>query len=192
MKKTEKKKSRPMFGEEMIWLFIFGDLCTFTLFFFYFGYERVENLELYRASQATLNLHYGSVNTLVLLASSWFVVLAAKAARRRDTSGASTAMAFAFILGLLFAALKLIEYKVKIDTGITFETNNFYLFYFLLTGLHLTHVIIGLGLLAYFVFQFRWSGITELGYTNFTSVAIFWHMVDLLWIIIFTLLYLIP
>ena len=192
MNKIQKKKSRPMFGEEMIWLFIFGDLCTFTLFFFYFGYERVENLEVYKASQATLNLHYGSVNTLVLLASSWFVVLAAKAARRKDALGASNAMGFAFVLGLAFAALKLMEYKAKIDTGVTFETNNFYLFYYLLTGLHLTHVIIGLGLIAYYFFQFRWAGISKLGYTNFTSVAIFWHMVDLLWIIIFTLLYLIP
>lgn len=181
-----------MFGEELIWLFIFGDMCTFSLFFFYFAHLRNKSLELYQTSQATLSIHYGSMNTLLLLASSWFVVIAAVAARKKAAKPASNALLVAFILGTLFAILKVMEYQSKMDAGITFETNHFYLFYYLLTGLHLTHVIIGVSLLLYFAFSFRRAGISDLTYTNFTSTAIFWHMVDLLWIIIFTLIYLIP
>ncbi|PHR62230.1 MAG: cytochrome-c oxidase [Robiginitomaculum sp.] len=185
-------QAKTMFGEELIWLFIFGDLCTFTLFFFIFGHARTNNSVLYHASQAKLNVHFGSINTLLLLSSSWFVVRAASAARKGLIQKCTRALAGAFILGAGFAVFKIIEYIDKANAGISFSTNDFFLFYYLLTGLHFIHLLTGLSLIAYFIYNFRANGITRQNHATFESGAIFWHMVDLLWIVIFPLLYLLP
>ena len=181
-----------MFGEELIWLFIFGDLATFSMFFFVFGYGRNQELELFRASQETLSVHYGSINTIMLLASSWLVVLAARALRSEKLNWARNHLIAASLLGTVFAILKVLEYREKFAEGYDFTANNFWLFYYLLTGLHLAHLLTGIAILLYFALVFGRGRINDGQRTTFESGAIFWHMVDLLWIIIFPLLYLLP
>ncbi len=187
-----KEKPDGMFGEELIWLFILGDMATFSMFFWIYGYARVDELEIFRASQASLNVHFGSINTLILLASSWFVVLGTKAARLGQFGSVKRYLINACLLGCLFAVLKVIEYRDKTVQGLTFESDNFFMFYYLLTGLHFAHVITGIGLLIYFILLFGKGSVTGAQHKIFESTAIFWHMVDLLWIIIFPLLYLLP
>lgn len=186
------EKRGGMFGEELIWLFILGDMATFSLFFLIYGYARADEPQLFRTSQEALSVHYGSINTLILLISSWFVVLAAKAARTKQYAATKRYLITASLFGAFFAALKIFEYREKLAEGYTFDTDNFFMFYYLLTGLHFAHFLTGIGLLAYFAWVFGKGKITDSQFGAFESGAIFWHMVDLLWVIIFPLLYLLP
>lgn len=189
---TGQGAAKKMFGEELIWLFVIGDMVTFSLFFWIYGYARHDELETFQTSQTNLNVHFGSINTLILLSSSWLVVLAVKSARELAHGATRTYLVAAAGFGALFATLKAFEYQEKIAAGFTFETDNFFMFYYLLTGLHYAHVLTGIGVLLYFAFVFRAKTVGAVQTRTFESGAIFWHMVDLLWIIIFPLLYLLP
>lgn len=189
---TAENDKKPMFGEELIWLFILGDMVTFSLFFFVYGYARTDEIDLFRASQENLNVHYGSINTLILLISSWLVVLAVRYARNGNYKRTRQSLLAASTAGGLFAILKVIEYQEKLSKGLSFETDNFFMFYYLLTGLHFAHMLTGICVLIYFAYVFRAKQVGTVQFRTFESGAIFWHMVDLLWIIIFPLLYLLP
>jgi nitric oxide reductase NorE protein len=177
-------------GEAGIWIFILGDMLVFALFFSVYVFYRGQNPELYLQSQATLNSNYGAINTLLLLTSSWFVVLAVNAARKNLRKPALTLFALGWLCGAGFAAVKVIEYSEKIQAGIGLTTNDFYMYYFILTGLHFFHVLIGLVLLLFLCGIAR-RGISKPGdVVLLEGGASYWHMVDVLWIILFPLLYL--
>lgn len=178
-------------GEIGIWLFIFGDMMIFSLFFVTFMYYRGHNVELFRDSQTHLNQFFGALNTFFMLTSSWFVAMAVRAARKNK----GKVTPFCFLLGLCcgigFAIVKVFEYSEKIRHGITLNTNDFYMYYYMFTGIHFVHVMIGMGVLI-FMARYSWSGefdAKKIG--NLESGASFWHVVDLLWIVLFALLYLI-
>jgi nitric oxide reductase NorE protein len=189
---TIKPQREGMLGEQLIWLFILGDMCTFSLFFFIYGHARSEETEIFRSSQEALSISFGSINTLVLLTSSWLVVLAGRAARVHKFDDVTKFLFGAGALGCVFGALKLWEYVHKANEGISFGSNNFFMFYYLLTGLHFAHLVTGISLLLYSALAFSRRPIDGSQLNTFGSIAIFWHMVDLLWIIIFPLLYLLP
>lgn len=185
------KKAKRIPGDELIWMFLLGDMICFALFFALYSYTKLSQHELFAASQQALNLHTGSLNTLLLLASSWFVVLAVKAARRQMIGACRWLLLPAFLCGSGFALIKAYEYQEKAAAGINFLTNDFYLFYYLITGMHFAHVLLGLPLLLYFAFAIRPGRIDAKTMNNLESSAIYWHMVDLLWIVIFPLIYLV-
>jgi len=186
------KHETRMPGDELIWLFVVGDMVVFTLFFCTFGYFRADDLVLYQASQAKLGVHYGAINSLVLLLSSWLMVLSLGAAREGRHRLASHFIGGAFLCGLAFSVAKVLEYQGKLGAGIGLTHNEFFTFYYLLTGLHFAHLLCGLGVLAWFWFPLRRRAPNAEDLNNLESTAIYWHMVDLLWILIFTLLYLLP
>jgi nitric oxide reductase NorE protein len=96
-----------------------------------------------------------------------------------------------FGVGCLFVAIKAVEYYEKFSAGITPATNDFFMYYFVLTGLHLAHVVVGLVVLAALSFLARKPQPTRTHIAFFEGGGCFWHMVDLLWIIIFPLLFLV-
>jgi len=186
-------------GEVGIWVFILGDMMIFGLFFIVFVYYRGLDLELYLQSQATLNQNYGAINTLFLLASSWFVAMAVDDMRSKTTRLAPYFFTLAMLCGLGFAVVKIIEYREKIRAGITLTTNDFYMYYYIFTGLHFLHVLIGMGVLVFLWFKAKAAvqrnGDVPIGdkakeMMLIESGASYWHMVDLLWIVLFPLLYL--
>ena len=186
-------------GEVGIWIFILGDMVIFGLFFIVFVYYRGLDIELYLRSQATLNQNYGAINTLFLLASSWFVAMAVDDMRSKTTRLAPRFFVLAMLCGLGFAVVKIIEYREKITVGITLTTNDFYMYYYIFTGLHFLHVLIGMGGLVFLWFKAR-AAVRRVADTSIAekenemvlieSGASYWHMVDLLWIVLFPLLYL--
>lgn len=179
-------------GDPLIWLFVVGDMVVFTMFFCVFGYFRTRDAAQYQSSQALLSMHYGAVNSLVLLLSSWFVVQMLSAARRGEGRTASHWMGGAFLCGMAFSVAKVLEYQSKLRAGIDVDTSQFFAFYYLLTGLHFAHLLCGLAVLAWLYFPLRWRTPTAEDINNLESTAVYWHMVDLLWIVIFTVLYLLP
>jgi nitric oxide reductase NorE protein len=136
-------------GETGIWVLVFGDLTVFALFFSAFAFYRSQQVELYQASQATLNQSYGVLNTLLLLTGSWFVALAVESARNRSPLRAARLLALAIGSGTAFVVVKYGEYGEKFRAGIGPGTNDFFMYYFVLTGIHLLHVLVGLGLLCW-------------------------------------------
>ncbi|WP_145928361.1 cytochrome c oxidase subunit 3 [Pseudomonas sp. TCU-HL1] len=185
------KNEKHIPGDEMIWLFLLGDMVCFALFFGLYSYTKLSQHAFFVESQQALNLHTGSLNTVLLLASSWFVVLSVKAARRQMAAASRWFLLPAFLCGAGFAVVKVWEYKEKAAAGINFLSNDFYLFYYLITGMHFAHVLIGLPLLLYFAIALRRDRLDAKTLNNLESSAIYWHMVDLLWIVIFPLIYLV-
>lgn len=180
---------RRMPGEEGVWIFIFGDLMVFGLFFLTYLYYRAGDPLLYRESQSQLNAGLGLLNTLLLLTSSWFVAQAVRAIRQDRRASASAMIAGAMALGMGFVIVKIVEYHEKISAGITILSNEFFMFYFMYTGIHLLHVFIGLGVLT-FLLRLSRRHAAGAHVSSFESGGAFWHLVDLLWVILFALLYL--
>ncbi|MGV6807573.1 MAG: cytochrome c oxidase subunit 3 family protein [bacterium] len=177
-------------GEEGLWIFILGDMLVFSLFFLTFLYYRALDIELFTASKAQLSVSLGAVNTLLLLTSSWFVVTGINAARRGFDRHARLLFQLALLCGLGFVGIKYIEYSSKVAQGYTLTSNDFFMYYYIFTGIHLIHVVIGMLVL--------WLMAKKvIGNRNGQSLrmlecgGIYWHMVDLLWIILFPLLYLV-
>ena len=184
-------KARHMPGEEGIWLFIVGDLIVFSLFFIFFLYYRGQAVDLFRESQAHLNQGLGVLNTFLLLTSSWFVASAVQAARKGMGKTTPILLLCAFACGAGFGCVKVFEYGAKFQAGIGLTTNDFYMYYFVFTGIHMMHVLIGMGVLALLARE-MWTGAHDpRTIRNLESGATFWHLVDLLWIVLFALLYLV-
>jgi len=176
-------------GEPGVWLFILGDLIVFGLFFVVFVYHRALDVPLYTQSQATLNQAYGVVNTFLMLSSSWFVALAIHAARDNLARITSRFIVLAGACGVAFVVVKFFEYSEKISAGYSITSNDFYMYYYMLTGIHLMHVVIGMVVLTFLWHTSRRDTLDEKCINTLESGASFWHMVDLLWIILFALLY---
>lgn len=193
MSQAEAAAARPAHdvpGETGVWVFVLGDMLVFALFFAVFVYYRALDPAVYLAGQATLNQHYGAINTLFLLFSSWFVVLAVIDVRERTGAHASRLLLAAMACGAAFSAVKFLEYGEKLRAGIGITSSDFYMYYYIFTGLHFVHVLIGMLVLTYLWWLAR-QGLREpRDLKVFESGAIFWHMVDLLWIVLFPLLYL--
>lgn len=177
-------------GEPGVWILLFGDLGVFTMLFAVYLSNRGAEPELFAESQATLNRALGATNTLVLLTSSLFVVSAVRAVRQ-DTSRryAPRLIAAAIFCGLCFVAIKAFEYHDKLSHGLYPSTNKFFMYYFVLTGVHLAHVIVGIIVLSVLYTLATKAVFTPTHLAYIESGACFWHVVDLLWIVIFPLVF---
>ncbi len=184
-------RQRHVPGEEGIWVLIFGDLTVFGIMFGTQLYYRGQEPDLFRSAQAQLDQDFGALNTVLLLVSSLFVALAVRSVRTPARRHAPPLVAGALACGAGFAVVKVLEYGEKFGAGITPATNDFFLFYFILTGIHFFHLVIGMGVLLYLLVLSRRESMTDRQFVLFEGGACFWHMVDLLWIILFPLLYLV-
>ena len=178
-------------GEGGTWVFLFGDMLVFGAFFVTFLVERSKAPGAFDAARTTLHIGVGVINTLVLLTSSLCVVLAINAIRAGLRQIATRAVVAAMVFGVLFIALKVYEYISLGTAGHGPGANNFYLYYFILTGLHLFHVCLGLGALTFVLTQARRPELNDTRTALVEGAACFWHLVDLLWIFLFALLYLV-
>jgi nitric oxide reductase NorE protein len=178
-------------GEAGLWIFILGDMTLFGVIFIVLMWENRSARTVFHQSALELHRTIGVVNTLVLLLSSYLVVAATWAHRRGDHARSSTLIFGTMACALVFAALKAVEYTQGIAAGHTPATNLFFTFYYVLTGVHLLHVVIGAGLLSSWVLALRRRRPWDTGCRLFEGIAVYWHMVDLLWIAIFTLVYLV-
>jgi nitric oxide reductase NorE protein len=177
-------------GETGTWVFIFVELFVFALLFGAFVYARSRNPHLFAASQRELNRTLGAVNTLFLLTSSLFVVTGIRAIRTRNER-APVLIALAMICGLGFLVVKAFEWHHQISAGHTVYHNHFFLYYYALTGWHLFHVLMGMCVLTFIWTQARKAAtITPERMWFVEGGACYWHMVDLVWVVLFGLIYL--
>lgn len=174
-----------------IWILLVADSVTFGLLFLVFMVERLGQAALFVDSAHRLDALLGFVNTLVLITGSWLVALAVAASRHGRMGLARRWLQAAIAVSSAFAVIKAIEYGAKLGDGITPLSNDFFTFYYALTGFHLLHYLIAMGALLYLVMLASPGRAPAQRFAPWLeSIALFWHMVDLLWIFLFAMLYL--
>ncbi len=170
-----------------MWFFVLGDMIIFGLYFIAFMIFRAREVGAYTAGQQNLYLDMGVVNTLLLLFSSWLAARSVLAARGGDAGRTIRLLGATAACGAVFIVLKLTEWWLELSAGHTFPSGAFMSFYYVLTGVHLLHVVMGLSILAVVIVYTR-SQVDPRPHVV-EQATTFWHMVDLLWVVIFALLY---
>lgn len=174
-------------GQPDMWAFVLFETLLFTSYFAVYLFSRARNEQLYLESQAHLDLRIGVLNTLVLLSSSWAVARCVQAAREGRYRSALTNAYLTAGLGVAFLISKVAEWVRQFGIGNTITTDDFFMHYFFLTGLHCLHLLIGFVVLGVIAYQLRSparrsQNLVETG-------ATYWHTVDFLWVLIFAMLY---
>lgn len=177
-------------GGILIWILIFLELITFGMALVALAYFSKENPDAYHSSRMLLNPAFGAVNTLFLLTSGYFMAASLKCFKLGDNRKTAIYLKLTMIGGVLFLILKAIEYYQKIEHGLTLDYDTFFNFYWLLTGFHVIHVIVGLIILISIFFGIKKEK-SETKLVDIEAGAAFWHMCDLIWLILFPMLYLI-
>ena len=189
---TKQKEPLPP-GDFGIWVIVYIELITFGLLFLGYAFSRRADVALFNESQLLLDQRLGFVNTLILITSSYFVVKAIEAIklvdRKKASALASRWLGMAMSLGFLFLVIKMTEFSDKFSQGINLSTNTFFMFYLLLTAFHFMHVILGLVILFNIRQKTKLGGYTIEDHKGMETGAIYWHLVDLLWIVLFPLVY---
>jgi nitric oxide reductase NorE protein len=175
-------------GEASMWFFVIGDLLIFAVYFVGYMYFRGQNHQLFLASQARLNVDIGAINTVVLLTSSLFVALGTAAARAGNIAAGLRGFWIGLAFGAAFPLLKMFEWIPEITAGLTPGTNLFFMYYYVMTGMHLCHVALGLVILCFVIRNLKTSTTPKISFIE--TGATYWHMVDVLWLVLFALLYL--
>lgn len=177
-------------GGFAVWLFIILELLAFGLGVCSFLYLRIDAIELFKESQSHLNQKLATINTLVLIFSGYFLAIANRSYRTLSHRAIGLLNFLAFFLGAMFLYLKYTEYVEKIAMGLTPGTNTFYDFYWMLTGFHAAHVLLGIFFLLYFSISFYFFDKKLPEINNYDAAVTYWHMCDLIWILLFTFIYL--
>ena len=177
-------------GEIGIWAFVAGDLLVFSVFFILIAFGQKEMTDVFSTSRESLNLYFGLCNTLLLLTGSWFVAIGVE--RCRDGRGSDNVRWFKLAIGcgVVFVINKIFEWEAKIGAGFTPLTNDFFMYFFVFTGIHLLHVVVGVVVLIFLCKASRRPTLNSRDIRTLESGGIFWHLVDLLWLMLFALLYL--
>lgn len=176
-------------GDLAIWVFILAELSAFLALFAAYAVTRLKHLELFNEMQQTLDSTAGMINTLLLITGSWAVARAVAAIKSNHASASANWLMLAIGSGVGFLIVKYFEYGVKFAAGITLETNLFYTFYISLTMFHALHVVLGLVILLIVWNKARRGGYSARDHRGMETGASYWHMVDLVWIVLFPLVY---
>jgi cytochrome c oxidase subunit 3 len=196
----ERQTAAATFG---MWLFVGSELLFFSgLFAVYFGMRGHYGPVFVDAARHS-KLAIGTVNTFVLLVSSYFVAMAVSGPRRGSSRRATVwALAVAVLLGLVFLALKGVEYAEHFREGIfpaglyhyadapTNGARMFFTLYFFMTGLHAIHVVIGIGLLLWLAHRTRRGDFDAVYHTPLELGGMYWHLVDMIWLFLWPCFYL--
>lgn len=170
-------------GHPMMWVLILTEIVTFGLLFATFAITGAVHPDVFSTGRAQLDPVLGGVNTLVLITSGWLAALAVEARSIERRKMERLLLAGVAGLGCVFIAIKIVEYAAKVSAGIGLETDTFFTLYFLLAGFHLLHVMLGIAIIAAVALHDSLE--------NLKTGTAFWHMVDLVWVIMYPLIYLV-
>jgi nitric oxide reductase NorE protein len=164
-------------------------MLAFGLIFITFVSARMDDPEMFEESRRTLHTGFGAINTLLLLCGSLFVVRGIRA-MRTGSGQASMYFGLCWLTGFVFVVNKFIEYAWVIDDGHNVGTNLFYGYYFIFTIAHLIHLVLALLGMA-IVWRISRRPVHTAKDLRWAEVfGAYWHLVDLLWVVLFPLIYL--
>jgi cytochrome c oxidase subunit 3 len=173
-----------------VWTFLATEVLLFGALFTAYIVFRLKYPDLFRVEHAKLDRVLGAVNTVVLITSSFTVVLGLDAIKRGKARLLEACFGATILLAAVFLCVKYVEYAAKFHHGLYPGTNLFFSLYFMMTGLHGIHVLLGMGLLSYVIVLSRRGRLSAGYYTPAEMSGLYWHFVDLVWIYLFPLLYL--
>ncbi|MBX3252887.1 MAG: cytochrome c oxidase subunit 3 [Chitinophagaceae bacterium] len=176
-------------GGILIWIVIYLELITFGAAMVALGYYGMAERAQFHSDSQSLNKTIAAVNTVFLLTSGFFVAMAVHFFKLNMINKTAQQLLWAILFGFGFLLLKLVEYHDKLEAGFTMEKSSFFMFYWLLTGFHWIHVLVGAVILIITrrsVLKKRDKAVPE----DIEAGAAFWHMCDLIWLLLFPVLYL--
>jgi cytochrome c oxidase subunit III len=184
-----------------MWLFIFTELLLFGMLFIVYAVYRYQNPVAFKLAGDELDVALGTLNTVILLISSATVAMSITAIQRGKKMQALTLLGVTIFIAVLFLVNKYFEWGDKIDYGfypkaaelleLGYGTILFFGLYWVMTGIHAFHIIIGIGLFIYVINQINNDKINSSDYVWLENTGLYWHLVDLIWIFLFPLFYLI-
>lgn len=186
-----------------VWLFMVTEILMFGGLFVAYTVFRSLYPDMFHEASDHLDWVLGGVNTVVLIASSFSMAMAVNRVQHDQLKQAGWFLVFTFLCASIFMGVKYVEYSHKIHEGLlpgaqfTYEAIQhpkapiFFSLYFMMTGLHGVHVLVGMGLIAWIWVRVRLGHFGSSYYTPVELVGIYWHLVDLIWIYLFPLLYLV-
>ncbi len=186
-----------------MWFFLLTEVLTFGGLFCAYAIYRSWYPEMFSIAHRELNVTLGTINTVVLITSSLTMALAIRSMQLNNKSMTITMLLCTFLLAGTFMVIKYFEYTHKIHVGQLpgkyyffqgIDANNphiFFSIYFAMTGLHGLHVMIGMGVIAWLMYRTSKNEFSSEYYTPIDMTVLFWHLVDLIWIFLFPLFYLI-
>ena len=176
-------------GGILLWIVIFLELFTFGIALIAMIMYSKDEPEVFHNSRLLLNSTFGAINTLFLLTSGFFMAKSVENFKANNISKSSLYLKLTMLGGVLFLILKSVEYYGKLGAGLTMGYNTFFSFYWMLTLFHVIHVIVGLVILISIYFGIKKEKIsTKL--EDIEASAAFWHMCDLIWLLLFPVIYL--
>ncbi len=176
-------------GDLAIWVFILAELAVFLVLFAAYAFARLKHLALFNEMQLTLDSRAGMLNTLLLITGSWCVARSVAAIQLDEKVKSARWLLFGILSGAGFLLVKVFEYSAKFAAGVNLATNTFYMFYLSLTFFHFMHVILGMVILLAVWLKARRGGYSAADHHGLETGASYWHMVDLVWIVLFPLVY---
>ncbi len=178
-------------GDMAMWFFILAELLVFAVFFISYAVARMLQVELFNHYQQTLDQDIGAANTVILITGSLCVALAGRAIQTGEIRLCRNWLLAGIFSGMAFVLLKSLEFADKLAQGISLSTNTFYMFYLSLTFFHFMHVILGMVILAIVAWQTHQGAYSAHHHADIESAGAYWHMIDLVWIVLFPLVYVI-
>ncbi|WP_422418809.1 cytochrome c oxidase subunit 3 [Pseudomonas sp. GZD-222] len=177
-------------GDLAMWLFILAELSVFALLILAFAVTEVLKPQLFADSRQLLDTSTGLAMTLSLLSAGLLAALAQQRVRRAQTLQAAGLLLLALLVACGYLLLKLGEYQHLLSLGLGLEYNTFFTLYWILTGFHFLHVLLGMLILAWLAAGCRRGRYGAGHCSGFESGVLYWHMVDLVWVVLFPLVYL--
>lgn len=186
-----------------MWLFLVTEILLFSGLFLGYFILHSKHPEAFVSAHHHLDRNLGLINTVVLLVSSFTMVMAVQSAALSKTKATLAYLYATFTLGGVFMVIKYFEYSHKIHDGLLpgtlysyagAQVPGEYLFfsmYFMMTGVHGIHILAGMAVIAYLIYRTHKGDYSSSYYTPVDLTGLYWHLVDLIWIYLFPLLYLV-
>jgi nitric oxide reductase NorE protein len=176
-------------GGILLWILIFLELITFGAALIAMIVYGNQDPEMFHTSRLHLNTTIGTINTIALITSGFFMALSVQYFKENNLKKSSLFLKLTMVGGVLFLALKGFEYYEKIEVGLTIGYNTFFTFYWLLTLFHVIHLLVGLVILLFMQHDLN-KNKNNAKIEDIEASAAFWHMCDLIWLLIFPVIYL--
>lgn len=178
-------------GDIAMWVFILMELTVFAIFFMVFSVSQALNPEIFHLGKDTLHQSAGVICTLSLITASYFVAVATHKFESGDHQALGNFLFVAIAVSLIYVVAKFWEYSQLYSAGFDLSSNSFYTYYFFITFFHLMHVVLGMIILSFMALKAKKGGYKHDDPAGLEAGACYWHMVDLVWIILFPLIYVI-
>ncbi len=187
----EQTKKPYLPGDLAMWFFILAELTVFAIFFIAFAITRQLYPEMFQLGQSYLHPIAGAINTVALITSSFFVALSLNAIKQQKNRPSVMFMIAALIMAMLYIVVKFWEYSQLFELGFGISSNTYFTLYFFITAFHFMHVLLGMVILSFIALKAFKGEYQNKAISGFEAGACYWHMVDLVWVILFPLLYVI-